>query len=62
MLMLASVTLVLDMCVSAGAGCTAGQPASRFSVTRARNLLNVIARGKEAGAGYQKAPQAAAAE
>jgi hypothetical protein len=27
-----------------------------------RNLQNMIGRGKEAGAGYQKAPQAAAAE
>lgn len=42
-------------------GVLRGQPAGRFSVTPARNLQNMIARGKEVLV-YQKAPQAAAAE
>ncbi|OWV97996.1 hypothetical protein [Rhizobium sp. R693] len=62
MLMLASVSLVLDMCARQALVVLRGQPASRFSVTPARNLQNMIARGKEPVLVYQKAPQAAAAE
>ncbi|EUB98111.1 hypothetical protein PMI07_006425 [Rhizobium sp. CF080] len=35
---------------------TCGQPAGRFSVTPARNLQNMIARGKQAGAGLSEGP------
>jgi hypothetical protein len=61
MLMLASVSLVFHMCVSSGAGCTA-RSAGQTVFRAARNLQNMIARGKEAGAGLSEGPQAAAAE
>lgn len=43
-------------------GVLRGQPASRFSVTPARNLQNMIARGKEAGADLSEGPAGGSGE